>query len=228
MHDAASTRCHATHEAAHREYSLVSGPLVRSGGLPRLAVFILGREAFSKRPQRTRPFANCSPNALTNPAAGSPVTLCLHGFDSRMGMRHVPRVWREAASIPATRGGASIGGRVVARGFQVSSFFSFSFVSFRLPFPPSSFPFPLFPSSYFTPRYIFFFSFFFFFTLPSPDIARDQRSPTIKHARQFRSRPYVSYIARILVHRRNVFLLSHLPLEWKREEENQVERRFDE
>ncbi|KAG7196852.1 hypothetical protein KM043_014488 [Ampulex compressa] len=39
----------------------------------------------------TRPSANCSPNALRNPAAGSPVTLCLRGFDSRMGMRQVPR-----------------------------------------------------------------------------------------------------------------------------------------
>lgn len=145
LHDAASTRCHAAplRGGSPGIFSLVSlWPSRQIRWFPRLAVFIPGREAFSKRPRRTRPFANCSPNALTIPAAGSPVTLCLHGFDSRMGMRHVPRVWREAASIPATRGGASIGGRVVARGFQVSSFFSFSFVSFRLPFPPSSsFPF---------------------------------------------------------------------------------------
>ena len=52
---------------------------------------LVKRDRFSKRRRGTRPFANCSPNALTIPAAGSPVTLCLRGFDSRMGMRHVPR-----------------------------------------------------------------------------------------------------------------------------------------
>lgn len=51
-----------------------------------------------------RPFANCSPNVLRNPAAGSPVTLCLRGFDSRMGMRHVLRLRGEVAAAAAAAG----------------------------------------------------------------------------------------------------------------------------
>lgn len=66
------------------------------------------------------------------------------------------------------------------------------FLSLPLPF-LSPLP-PFFPllTSPLVILFPFFSLFFLFFTLPSPDIARDQRSPTIKHARQFRSRPYVS------------------------------------
>lgn len=111
---------------------------------PRLGRVYTWTRAFSKRQQRARPFANCSPNALTIPAAGSPVTLStLHGFDSRMGMRH--GFGGRLPSIPATRGGASIGGRVVARGSQLLPFSPLFLCLF-----PSSFPSPfLFFSSFF-------------------------------------------------------------------------------
>lgn len=61
--------------------------------------------------EEIRPFANCSPNVLRNPAAGSPVTLCLRGFDSRMGMRHVLCFRGEvaAAAAAAAGGGAASG-----------------------------------------------------------------------------------------------------------------------
>lgn len=97
-------------------------------------VFMLRTSAFSRvHGEDIRPFANYSPNVLRNPAAGPPMTLCLGGFDSRMGMRHVPRFRREiaaaavTAAASATRGGASTAERWLPPvGLLRATFLSFS------------------------------------------------------------------------------------------------------
>lgn len=97
---------------------------------------------------------------------------------------HAPRsmLWREAAAaVPATRGGASTDGRVVARGFQ--GFLFLVFPNFCLV--PSSFLL----SAYFAHRYTF---------LPSSG----RRAANVRqrsNSRQFRSDPM--YRATFSVHR---------------------------
>lgn len=132
---------------------------------------------------------------------------------------HAPRVWREAAfyscysrrCIHRREGGC--------QGVPTSSFFSpfplslSVFLSFPLPFFLSSFsPFFL-PSSYFTPRYTFFFSLSFLLPGHSARPTVRQRSNT---RASFDLDPVYVYRA-TLAHRR-IFLIASLRMEAREEE----------